>query len=69
MNLNELLNKNIEISEELIDEAKHIRPTDYERRWIEFTPEERKAYEEKIKLGNFSFYYSQFCTASFFFLI
>lgn len=56
MNLNELLNKNIEISEELIDEAKHIRPTDYERRWIEFTPEERKAYEEKTGKKLYGYY-------------
>lgn len=46
--LDSLLNQELEIPQELqIDEAKKVKPTDYDRHWVEFTPEERDSYEEE----------------------
>ena len=34
MTLNELLSQEVKLPDELLDEAKHVRPDDYNREWI-----------------------------------
>ena len=34
MTLNELLSQEVKLPDELLDEAKHVRPDDYNREWV-----------------------------------